>query len=121
MLRPTLRPHADQTPAQAGPSAPTNPAPIAAPSLTTMPPTYPFPHLRGNGIRAECRFATVVLGSGPHRCGRSPRPQPRALLLPHRRDKGSAILRHGSPSVREARLGPPEQPSLLYRTKGGPP
>src|SRR6185312_13184533 len=65
MLRPTLRPHADQTPAQAGPSAPTNPAPIAAPSLTTMPPTYPFPHLRGNGIRAECRFATVVLGRDP--------------------------------------------------------
>src|SRR6185437_3736286 len=65
MLRPTLRPHADQTPAQAGPSAPTNPAPIAAPSLTTMPPTYPFPHQRGNGIRAECRFATVVLAFEP--------------------------------------------------------
>jgi hypothetical protein len=46
----------------------------------------------------------------------------RMLRLCHiERDKRCAILRHGSPSVREARLGPPEQPSLLYRTKGGPP
>jgi hypothetical protein len=29
---------------------------------------------------------------------------------------GFAILCHGPPSVHEARLGPPEQPSLLYRT-----
>jgi hypothetical protein len=28
-----------------------------------------------------------------------------------------AMLLHGPPSVREARLGPPEQPSFLYRTK----
>ncbi len=33
-------------------------------------------------------------------------------------DKCFAILSHGSPSVREDRLGPSEQPSLLNRTKG---
>ena len=33
-------------------------------------------------------------------------------------DKGFAILDHGPPSVREARLGPSEQPSLLFCTKG---
>ena len=32
-----------------------------------------------------------------------------------------AILSHGPPSVREARLGPPEQPSFLPARKGGPP
>jgi hypothetical protein len=33
-------------------------------------------------------------------------------------DKGFAILPHGPPSVHEARLGPPEQPSPLFCTKG---
>ena len=33
-------------------------------------------------------------------------------------DKSFAILRHGPPSVHEARLGQPEQPSYLYCTKG---
>ena len=33
-------------------------------------------------------------------------------------DKGFAILPHGPPSVHEARLGPSEQPSLLFCTKG---
>jgi len=33
-------------------------------------------------------------------------------------NKSFAILLHGPPSVHEARLGPPEQPSLLYCTKG---
>ena len=33
-------------------------------------------------------------------------------------DKCFAILPHGPPSVHEARLGPPEQPSLLFCTKG---
>ena len=33
-------------------------------------------------------------------------------------DKGFAILAHGPPSVHEARLGPSEQPSLLFCTKG---
>jgi len=33
-------------------------------------------------------------------------------------NKGSAILTHGPPSVHEARLGPTEQPSYLYCTKG---
>lgn len=48
------------------------------------------------------------------------RDRDRVLRLCHiKRDKRSALLRHGSPSVREARLGPPEQSSLLYRTKGG--
>jgi hypothetical protein len=32
-----------------------------------------------------------------------------------------AILSHGSPSVHEARLGMPEQPSFLSARKGGPP
>jgi len=32
--------------------------------------------------------------------------------------KGFAILPHGPPSVHEARLGQPEQPSLLFCTKG---
>ena len=31
---------------------------------------------------------------------------------------GFAILTHAPPSVHEARLGPPEQPLLLYCTKG---
>jgi hypothetical protein len=30
----------------------------------------------------------------------------------------ATIFFHGLPSVREARLGPPEQPSFFYRTKG---
>jgi len=34
------------------------------------------------------------------------------------RDKRFATPSHGSPSVREARLGPPEQPSSLNRTTG---
>jgi hypothetical protein len=34
------------------------------------------------------------------------------------RDKSFAMLSHGSPSVREARLGPSEQPSFLSRTEG---
>ena len=33
-------------------------------------------------------------------------------------NKGFAILPHGPPSVHEARLGLPEQPSLLFCTKG---
>ena len=33
-------------------------------------------------------------------------------------DKGFAILPHGPPSVHEARLGLPGQPSLLFCTKG---
>jgi len=40
------------------------------------------------------------------------------LLGDIKRHKSFAILSHGSPSVHEARLGPPEQPSLLYCTKG---
>jgi hypothetical protein len=32
--------------------------------------------------------------------------------------KDFAMLSHGSPSVHEARLGPPEQPSFLFCTKG---
>ena len=35
--------------------------------------------------------------------------------------KGFATLSHGPPSVHEARLGPPEQPSFLPARKGGPP
>ncbi len=35
--------------------------------------------------------------------------------------KNFAILSHGPPSVHEARLGPPEQPSFLPARKGGPP
>jgi hypothetical protein len=43
----------------------------------------------------------------------------RVLLLGAvKSNKGFAILLHGSPSVHEARLGPPEQPSYLYCTKG---
>ncbi|GLS35748.1 hypothetical protein GCM10010869_13370 [Mesorhizobium tianshanense] len=43
----------------------------------------------------------------------------RVLLLGYiKRDKRFAILSHGSPSVREDRLGPSEQPSSLNRTKG---
>jgi hypothetical protein len=34
------------------------------------------------------------------------------------RNGGFAILTHGPPSVHEARLGPPEQPSFLYCSKG---
>lgn len=59
--------------------------------------------------------AGVFSTSPRKRCGRFLRPQD------IERDKRSAILRHGSSSLREARLGSPEQPSLLYRTKGGPP
>ena len=33
-------------------------------------------------------------------------------------DERFAILLHGPPSVHEARLGPPEQPSYLYCTSG---
>lgn len=33
-------------------------------------------------------------------------------------DKRFSIIRHGSPSVREDRLGPSEQPSYLNRTNG---
>src|SRR5690242_3915406 len=33
-------------------------------------------------------------------------------------DKCFAIFTHGPPSLREARLGTPEQPSFLYRMKG---
>ena len=36
-------------------------------------------------------------------------------------DKNFAILSHGPPSVHEARLGLPEQPSFLPARKGGPP
>jgi antitoxin HicB len=32
-----------------------------------------------------------------------------------------AILSHGPPSVHEAQLGLPEQPSFLFARKGGPP
>src|SRR5262245_22483433 len=43
----------------------------------------------------------------------------RVFLLGHvKRNKCFAILSHGSPSVREDRLGPSEQPSSLNRTKG---
>jgi hypothetical protein len=43
----------------------------------------------------------------------------RVLLLGYiKRDKYFAILSHGSPSVREDRLGPSEQPSSFNRTKG---
>jgi len=35
--------------------------------------------------------------------------------------KDFAILSHGPPSVHEARLGMPEQPSFLPARKGGPP
>jgi len=43
----------------------------------------------------------------------------RVLLLRRiERNKEFAIFLHGPPSVHEARLGPPEQPSYLYCTKG---
>ena len=46
----------------------------------------------------------------------------RVLLFSHiERDKDFAILSHGPPSVREAPLGLPEQPSFLPARKGGPP
>jgi hypothetical protein len=35
--------------------------------------------------------------------------------------KDFAMLSHGPPSVHEARLGSPEQPSFLTARKGGPP
>lgn len=46
----------------------------------------------------------------------------RVLLFGYiKRNKCFAILSHGSPSVREDRLGPSEQPRLLIARKGGPP
>jgi hypothetical protein len=43
----------------------------------------------------------------------------RMLLLRRvKSDKRFTISLHGPPSVHEARLGPPEQPSYLYCTKG---
>jgi hypothetical protein len=43
------------------------------------------------------------------------------LLGDVKSDKSFAILSHGPPSVHEARLGLPEQPSFLFARKGGPP
>jgi hypothetical protein len=43
------------------------------------------------------------------------------LLGDIERDKDFAILSHGPPSMREARLGLPEQPSFLLARNGGPP
>jgi hypothetical protein len=43
------------------------------------------------------------------------------LLGDVKSDKSFAILSHGPPSVHEARLGLPEQPSFLSARKGGPP
>jgi hypothetical protein len=40
------------------------------------------------------------------------------LLADIESHKNLAILSHGPPSVHEARLGPPEQPSLFNCTKG---
>jgi hypothetical protein len=46
----------------------------------------------------------------------------RVLLLGDiKSHKDFAMLSHGPPSVHEARLGPPEQPSFLTARKGGPP
>jgi hypothetical protein len=53
-------------------------------------------------------------------------PRPASLRERHRvfllgdvkSDKNFAMLSHGPPSVHEARLGLPEQPSFLYCTKG---
>jgi hypothetical protein len=46
----------------------------------------------------------------------------RVLLLGDvKSDKNFAMLSHGPPSVHEARLGSPEQPSFLTARKGGPP
>jgi hypothetical protein len=46
----------------------------------------------------------------------------RVLLLSDiESDKDFTILSHGPPSVREAPLGLPEQPSFLSARKGGPP
>src|SRR5689334_2704869 len=36
-----------------------------------------------------------------------------------KRDKNCAIFSHGPPSVHEARLGPPEQPSFLLHDRAG--
>ena len=43
------------------------------------------------------------------------------LLGDVKSDKSFAILSHGPPTVHEARLGLPEQPSFLFARKGGPP
>ncbi|MBZ9864249.1 hypothetical protein LB515_02560 [Mesorhizobium sp. CA15] len=42
----------------------------------------------------------------------------RVLLGSIKRNKCFALLSHGSPSVREDRLGPSEQPWCFNRTKG---
>jgi hypothetical protein len=67
-------------------------------------------------MRAELNTAELIAV----RC-LNPLCQPSFCDEDDERNKNLAILSHGPPSVHEARLGPPEQPSFLPARKDGPP
>ena len=84
----------------------------------------PFVSLRQSLDRPLDRQRTVLdIAEKPDLPGpASFRDRHRVLLLGDvKSDKNFAILSHGPPSVHEARLGLPEQPSFLPARKGGPP
>ena len=69
------------------------------------------------------QWAVLDIAEKPHFSLPPPfRDRHRVLLLGDiKSHENFAMLLHGPPSVHEARLGPPEQPSFLPARKGGPP